>query len=147
MGAILLSKDVPGTLGSLYETIVSPGTWEHWFGIHRDFVGTPPRRLVQGSTFVSEVLLHGMSEEVEWTVSKLDAPTQISLRGHGHDGVRCDFSYWLQPCDTGTTVTASIVFSGPLITPSVSAALEAVGYDQLDCTLGQLAELAYALHS
>lgn len=147
MGAILLSKDVPGTRGSLFETIVSPSTWEHWFGIHRDFVGVPPRRLVQGSTFVSEVLLHGMTEEVEWTVSKLDAPKQVSLRGHGQDGIHCDFTYWLQPSDTGTTVTASIVFTGPLITPTVSAALESVGCDQLDCTLGQLAELAYALHS
>lgn len=146
MGAILLSKDVPGTPGALFETIISPPTWEHWFGIHRDFVGIPPQRLVTGSIFVSEVLLHGMTEEVEWTVSKLDSPTQVSLRGHGQAGVHCDFTYWLTPSESGTTVTASIVFTGPLITANVAAALESTGYDQLNCTLGQLAELAYALH-
>ncbi|WP_405495811.1 SRPBCC family protein [Nocardia sp. NBC_00511] len=146
MGAIVLSKDVPGTPEALFRTIISPTTWEHWFGIHHDFIGRPPECLTEGSTLVSEILLHGMTEEVAWTVKTLDAPTHVALQGFGQDGVRCDFTYHLQPSDTGTTVTAGIAFTGPLITKTVTKALEQRGYDDLDCTLGQLAELAYALH-
>ncbi|MCU1646737.1 MAG: hypothetical protein JWN03_7012 [Nocardia sp.] len=146
MGAILLSRELPGTPEALFNTIISPTTWEHWFGIHREFVGKPPERLAQGSTVVSEVLIHGMAEEVEWTARRLDEPNRVVLRGIGQTGVQCDFTYWLQATDTGTTVTAGITFTGLLITEAVTKALEKHGYEQLDRTLGQLAELACALH-
>ncbi|WP_327140204.1 type II toxin-antitoxin system Rv0910 family toxin [Nocardia sp. NBC_01327] len=146
MGAILLSRDLPGTPEALFNTIISPTTWEHWFGIHREFVGKPPERLIEGSTLVSEVLIHGMAEEVEWTARRLDEPHRVVLRGIGQTGVQCDFTYWLQATATGTTVTAGITFTGLLITDSVTKVLEKHGYEQLDRTLGQLAELACALH-
>lgn len=145
MGAILLSRDLPGTPAALFNTIISPQTWELWFGIHRDFVGEPPRRLVEGSTVVSEVLLHGMTEEIEWTAKQLDEPNRVVLRGIGQTGVQCDFTYWLQATDTGTTITAGITFTGILITNAVTKVLEQRGYEQLDRTLWQLAELACAL--
>ncbi|MFJ4655158.1 SRPBCC family protein [Nocardia sp. NPDC088792] len=146
MGAIHLSKDVPGTPEALFRTIVAPPTWEYWLGIHREFVGRPPQTLVEGSTLVSEVLVHGMSEEVEWTVKKLEEPTRVVLRGKGRAGVQCDLAYQLQGSESGTTVTASVAFTGPLITTNVTKVLVEQGYPQLDRTLGQLAELAYALH-
>ncbi|WP_067564251.1 type II toxin-antitoxin system Rv0910 family toxin [Nocardia acidivorans] len=146
MGALLLSRDVPGTPESLFNTIVAPTTWEHWFGIHHDFVGTPPKRLTEGSTVVAEVLLHGMLEEVEWTVTRLDHPCRIALRGKGRTGIHYDLTYWLQTTETGTNITAGVTFAGPLVTNQATKALEQHGYEQLDNTLGQLAELACALH-
>lgn len=146
MGALLLSRDVPGTLESLFNTIVAPTTWDHWFGMHHDFIGTPPERLVEGSVVVAEVLLHGMLEEVEWTVTRLDRPNRIALRGKGRTGIQYDLTYWLQSTESGANITAGFTFSGPLITNQVTKALEQHGYEQLDNTLGQLAELACARH-
>ncbi|WP_067688913.1 SRPBCC family protein [Nocardia jejuensis] len=145
MGAILLSRDVPGTPDSLFDTIISPSTWELWFGIHRDLIGQPPERLSVGSTVTSEILIKGMTDEVEWTATHLDEPNRIVLRGNGRTGLRCDFTYWLQPADVGTTLTAGITFAGPLITDRITKILEEQGFLELDRTLTQLAEIACAM--
>ncbi|MBL1076856.1 SRPBCC family protein [Nocardia sp. 2] len=145
MGTITVSKELPATPEALFRTIISPGTWDHWLALHRDFVGSPPDSLAEGAVFVSEVLLHGMAEEVAWRVETLAEPSRVVLRGTGQAGVRCTCAYTLEPSVAGTTVTVSLALAGPLMTRTVRKTLVEHGSRLLDQALGQLGELAYAL--
>lgn len=142
---IVVAKDVPGTPEALFRTITSPPTWEHWFSIHRDFVGHPPEHLTEGSTLVTEVLLHGMTDTVAWITQTIDEPTRIVLRGTIEAGIHCELAYWLQATATGTTVTISAVISGPMVTAAAMEMIDRHGHQQLDRTLDQLAALACAI--
>ncbi|MEU8899883.1 SRPBCC domain-containing protein [Nocardia sp. NPDC048505] len=142
MGTIVVTRQLPATPAALFDTITHPVTWQHWFTIHRHFVGDPPERLGAGSPLTSKVVLLGMTNTVEWTVREAQAPTRLVLHGRGMAGVTCEFVYQLRPTDTGTEVTAGGDFSGPLITGLLAAALEKQGRAQLDKTLTRLA--AYA---
>ncbi|MGV9662465.1 type II toxin-antitoxin system Rv0910 family toxin [Nocardia niigatensis] len=142
MRAIVVSREVPGTPEALFTTIASPSTWEHWMASHRDFVDDTPDRLTEGSTLVAEILMHGMIEEIEWTVTRLDDPNRIVLYGNVRTGWQCDLTYWLIQSENGTTVTASVVLTGPAITGTIATLVEGQGRQQLGRTLGQLGALA-----
>lgn len=147
MGAFTITKEVPGTPEALFNTIIRPATWEHWFSVHRDFLGQPPEELALGSRLTSEVLLLGMTDEVEWTVLDFDAPNLIVLRGRGYAGLHCEFSYGFRASGSDTIVNATGLFTGPDTKRTVAEALRAHARDQLDRTLGQLAELAAAQYN
>ncbi|MGV9408988.1 hypothetical protein ACWDOP_03655 [Nocardia sp. NPDC003693] len=144
MGAFTMIKEVPGTPEDLFDTIIRPTTWEHWFTLHHDCVGCPPDTLADGATLRSEVLLFGVTAEVEWTVPVRREPDRIVLQGKAHTGLRCEFDYWFHRTGTGVTITAGSIFTAPSMKRAVAQALEERGRDELDRTLAQLAALATA---
>lgn len=145
MGAITLVRELSESPEILFDTITRPGTWQHWLGMHHGFIGEPPQHLRPHSTFVSEIVLHGMTEEIEWTVAALTPTSWLMLRGTGRVGAHCRVTYGLQATPTGTTITASVTFSGPLITKTVAKALTRYTRPQLSRALSQLGELASVL--
>lgn len=36
MRAIVITRTVPASPAALYNTILSPGSWEHWLAVHRE---------------------------------------------------------------------------------------------------------------
>lgn len=141
MGSLVVTRVVPAAPQALFDTIIEPASWGHWFSIHREFIHEPPARLREGSTLRSKVVILGMDNEFEWTVEVLDAPHRIVLQGSGSSGFRSEFTYWLQPCDTGTRLTIGGVFTSPYITTALSRTLERHGQLELVRTLEQLAAL------
>ncbi|GAB2666156.1 type II toxin-antitoxin system Rv0910 family toxin [Nocardia goodfellowii] len=142
MGTIVITRQLPATPAALFDTITRPVTWEHWFTIHRHFVGDPPERLAAGATLASKVVLLGMTNTVEWAVQEAELPNRLVLHGRGKAGVTCEFEYQFRPTATGAEVTAGGDFSGPLVTGLLGAALEKQGRAQLDKTLTKLAACA-----
>ncbi|MDO3647923.1 type II toxin-antitoxin system Rv0910 family toxin [Nocardia mangyaensis] len=139
MGTIALTKHLSSTPHAVFDTITHPATWEHWFSIHRCFVGAPPQRLAEDSVLTSKVALLGMTNEIEWTVTAAERSSRIALLGRGKAGVRCEFTYLMRDSGGGTELAAGGDFSGPLITGLLARALEKQGRDQLGKTLDLLA--------
>lgn len=139
MGSLVMSKNVPSTPETLFEAIVRPEGWGRWLSIHRSFVHQPPEILSEGATLVSRVVLLGQEHEVEWTVESLDAPHRVILLGTSRAGVRSEFTYWLRPFESGTTLTVGGAFTAPHITTStLSRELEDHARDVIQRTLEQL---------
>ncbi|WP_196054868.1 type II toxin-antitoxin system Rv0910 family toxin [Nocardia aurantiaca] len=144
MGFIAIRRDLPGTPDAVFDTLIRPSTWEHWFSLHRDFVVPPPDRLSVGSTIIADVLMLGMADRVEWTVEALEPPRRVVLTGHGEAGIGCIFTYHLQPSSLGTTLTVDGLFTRAGMTRSLADALRKHGREHLDRTVSQLAAMASA---
>ncbi len=82
---------------------------------------------------------------VEATVDSVDAPHRLSMSGTGMAGVKCSFTFILEPAgDDAAVCTVVGDFDGALIKGALGKAVAKDGAEQLDKTLDQLGELAAA---
>ncbi|MGW5569939.1 type II toxin-antitoxin system Rv0910 family toxin [Nocardia thailandica] len=142
MGSISVTKTLPGSPATLFDVITRPATWEHWFTIHKEFVGAVPEQLVTGEQLEAKVSMLGMSGEISWTVEEFEPAHRVRLTGRALAGVTCEFTYGLRQAGEDAEITVDGDFGGPLITGILARTLEKHGLQQLDRSLDQLA--AYA---
>jgi uncharacterized protein YndB with AHSA1/START domain len=145
MGHIEAERELPAPADAVWASIVTPSTWSSWFTIHDSWMKPPPATLTAGDRLTAKIVMLGMANKIEWTVESVDAPTRLTVSGTGMAGVRCSFTFTIQPAgDNATVFSLAGDFEGALITGALGKAVEKDGAKQLDKSLAQLGELAAA---
>ncbi|CAM2840474.1 SRPBCC family protein [Skermania piniformis] len=144
MGHIEATRHLDATPDAIWATVSDTSTWDKWFSIHEKWMEEPPTQLAEGSKLVAKIVMLGMANKIEWTVTQIDPPRSLSLTGTGLAGVKCDFTFTVEPEDDGSKFTVAGDFEGALIKGALAKAVEKDGASQLDKSLDQLSALAAA---
>ncbi|MFC9998573.1 SRPBCC family protein [Nocardia sp. NPDC127526] len=144
MGHIEAGKDLTASPDALWAVVSDPQTWDKWFSIHERWMEEPPAVLAAGSKLVAKIMMLGMANKIEWVVESVDTPNRLVLSGTGMAGVKVQFSFDIQPTDSGSRFAVSGDFEGALIKGALGKAVEKDGLTQLDKTLAALDALATA---
>jgi uncharacterized protein YndB with AHSA1/START domain len=145
MGHIEAQRQLPASPHAVWTTVADPSTWGTWFTIHERWMEEPPATLSAGARLTAKIVLLGMANKIEWTVDSVDPPHRLSLSGTGMAGVKCSFTFTLEPIgDNASLFTVTGDFEGALIKGALGKAVEKDGAKQLAKTLDQLGELAAA---
>ncbi len=145
MGHIEVTREISAPVDAIWAVVANPLTWGDWFTIHEKWMEEPSATLVPGARLVAKIVMLGMANKIEWTVDSVEAPNRMSLSGTGMAGVKCSFTFTLEPADDNTSMfTVAGDFDGALIKGALGKAVEKDGVKQLDKTLAQLGDLAAA---
>ena len=144
MGHIEASKELSATPEALWAVVSDPQTWDKWFTIHEKWMQEPPAVLTTGANLVAKIVMLGMANKMEWVVGEVDAPRSLTLAGTGMAGVKCEFTFTIEPADAGSKLTVAGDFEGALIKGALGKAVEKDGTKQIDQTLEKLDALATA---
>jgi uncharacterized protein YndB with AHSA1/START domain len=145
MGHIEAERVLPAPVDAVWAMIADPSTWADWFTIHEKWLSEVPATLTPGAQLSAKIVMLGMANKIEWTVDSIDAPRQLSMSGTGMAGVKCAFTFSIEPAgDSAARFTLSGDFEGALIKGAVGKAVSKDGAKQLDKTLARLTELASA---
>ncbi len=144
MGHVSASKDLAASPESVWATISDTSTWDSWLTIHAGWLETPPAELSVGAKLVEKVVMLGMANKLEWTVSAIERGSSLTIEGKGMAGVTSKFSFALAPNGTGTTVNIEAEFAGQLIVGALGKAVEKDAAENLEDTLEKLAATASA---
>lgn len=144
MGHIEATKTLTSSPAAVWATISDPSTWDKWFTIHERWIEEPPATLTEGAKLTAKIMMLGMANKIDWTVTKVDAPNTLELAGAGMAGVKTTFGFTIEADGDGTKFSVSGDFEGALIKGALGKAVEKDGMKQLDTTLEQLDALAAA---
>ena len=144
MGHIEAEREIAATPEALWAIVSDVRSWERWFTVHAGWAAEPPAEVAKGTTITEKIEMLGIANKIDWTVLDLQPPTKITMVGTGRAKVKVQFTFAVEPTDTGTKLTLSGNFDGALINGALVRAVERDGIVQLDTTLQRLDEVAKA---
>ena len=144
MGHIEATRDLSASPEALWGTVSDLANWDKWFTVHEKWLEEPPATLSEGTKLTAKIVMLGMANKIEWTIESVDAPRSLVLSGAGMAGVKAQFTFTIEPAETGANFTVFGDFEGALIKGALGKAVEKDGVKQLDKTLDQLDALASA---
>jgi carbon monoxide dehydrogenase subunit G len=144
VGHIEAEREIAATPEALWAIVSDVRSWERWFTVHAGWAAEPPAEVAKGTTITEKIEMLGIANKIDWTVLDLQPPTKITMVGTGRAEVKVQFTFAVEPADTGTKLTLSGNFDGALINGALVKAVERDGIVQLDTTLRRLDEVARA---
>ncbi|HTZ13628.1 MAG TPA: SRPBCC family protein [Mycobacterium sp.] len=144
MGHIEATRELSASPEALWGTVSDLANWDKWFTVHEKWLQDPPATLAEGATLTAKIVMLGMANKIEWTIDSIDAPRSLVLSGTGMAGVKAQFTFSIDPTESGSNFTVFGDFEGALIKGALGKAVEKDGIKQLDKTLDQLDALASA---
>jgi len=144
VGHIEAEREIAATPEALWAIVSDVRSWERWFSVHAGWAAEPPAEVAKGTTITEKIEMLGIANKIDWTVLDLQPPTKITMVGTGRAEVKVQFTFAVEPADTGTKLTLSGNFDGALINGALVKAVERDGIVQLDTTLQRLDEVAKA---
>lgn len=144
MGHIEATRELSASPEALWGTVSDLANWDKWFTVHEKWLQDPPATLTEGTTLTAKIVMLGMANKIEWTIDCIDAPRSLVLSGTGMAGVKAQFTFTIEPAESGSNFTVFGDFEGALIKGALGKAVEKDGIKQLDKTLDQLDALASA---
>jgi carbon monoxide dehydrogenase subunit G len=144
MGHIEATRDLSASPDALWGTVSDLANLDKWFTVHEKWLEELPTTLSAGSKLTAKIVMLGMANKIEWTIDSVDAPRSLVLSGTGMAGVKAQFTFTIEPAESGSNFTVFGDFEGALIKGALGKAVEKDGVKQLDKTLDQLDVLASA---
>ncbi len=144
MGHIEATRDLSASPEALWATVSDLANWDKWFTVHDKWLEEPPDALSEGAKLTAKIVMLGMANKIEWTIESVDTPRSLVLSGTGMAGVKAQFTFTIEPAESGSNFTVFGDFQGALIKGALGKAVEKDGVRQLDKTLDQLDALASA---
>jgi uncharacterized protein YndB with AHSA1/START domain len=144
MGHIEATRELSAHPEALWGTVSDLANWDKWFTVHEKWLEEPPATLTEGAKLTAKIVMLGMANKIEWTIDSVDAPHKLVLSGAGMAGVKAQFTFTIEPAESGSRFTVFGDFDGALIKGALGKAVEKDGVNQLDKTLDQLDALASA---
>jgi carbon monoxide dehydrogenase subunit G len=144
MGHIEATRELSASPEALWGTVSDLANWDKWFTVHEKWLQDPPATLTEGATLTAKIVMLGMANKIEWTIDSIDAPRSLVLSGTGMAGVKAQFTFTIDPAESGSKFTVFGDFEGALIKGALGKAVEKDGIKQLDKSLDQLDALASA---
>ena len=144
MGHIEATRELSASPEALWGTVSDLANWDKWFTVHEKWLEEPPATLSEGSKLTAKIVMLGMANKIAWTIESVDAPRSLVLSGTGMAGVKAQFTFTIDPIESGSKFTVFGDFEGALIKGALGKAVEKDGVKQLNKTLDQLGALASA---
>ena len=144
MGHIEAARELSASPEALWGTVSDLANWDKWFTVHEKWLQEPPATLSEGSKLTAKIVMLGMANKIEWTIESVDSPRSLVLSGTGMAGVKAQFTFTIDPAESGSKFTVFGDFEGALIKGALGKAVEKDGVKQLNKTLDQLDALASA---
>jgi hypothetical protein len=144
VGHIEATRELSASPEALWGTVSDLANWDKWFTVHEKWLDQPPATLTEGTKLTAKIVMLGMANKIEWTLDSVDAPRSLVLSGTGMAGVKAQFTFTIDPAESGSRFTVFGDFEGALIKGALGKAVEKDGVRQLDKTLDQLDALASA---
>jgi carbon monoxide dehydrogenase subunit G len=144
VGHIEATRELSAGPEALWGTVSDLANWDKWFTVHEKWLEEPPATLSEGSKLTAKIVMLGMANKIEWTIESVDAPRSLVLSGTGMAGVNAQFTFTIDPVESGSKFTVFGDFEGALIKGALGKAVEKDGVKQLNKTLDQLDALASA---
>lgn len=144
MGHIEAARELSASPEALWGTVSDLANWDKWFTVHEKWLQEPPATLSEGSKLTAKIVMLGMANKIEWTIESVDSPRSLVLSGSGMAGVKAQFTFTIDPAESGSKFTVFGDFEGALIKGALGKAVEKDGVKQLNKTLDQLDALASA---
>jgi len=144
MGHIEATRHLDASPEAVFSVIGDFNDWDKWFSVHEKWLEAPPAAPAPGSKLLAKIVMLGMANKIDWTVTEYEAPRVVALTGTGMAGVQCSFRFEVTPDGDGATISVNGDFEGALIKGALGKAVEKDGIKQLDLSLQQLQALATA---
>jgi len=144
VGHIEAARELSASPEALWGTVSDLANWDKWFTVHEKWLEEPPATLSEGSKLTAKIVMLGMANKIEWTIESVDSPRSLVLSGTGMAGVKAQFTFTIDPAESGSKFTVFGDFEGALIKGALGKAVEKDGVKQLNKTLDQLDALASA---
>jgi uncharacterized protein YndB with AHSA1/START domain len=144
MGHIEASRELSADPEALWGTVTDLANWDKWFTVHEKWLQDPPATLTEGARLTAKIVMLGMANKIEWTINSVEAPRKLVLSGTGMAGVKAQFTFTIEPVESGSRFSVFGDFEGAMIKGALGKAVEKDGAKQLDKTLDQLDALASA---
>jgi len=142
MGHVEATKDLSATPEATWGVISDPQTWDKWFTIHDGWLAEPPATIELGSKLVEKIVMLGMANKLEWDIVAFEAGHKLTMAGAGMAGVKVEFSFVVEPAESGSKFSVIGDFEGALIKGALGKAVEKDFGKQLDKSVQQLDALA-----
>lgn len=144
MGHVEATKNLSASPEALWTVIADPQTWEKWFTVHAGWLKEPPATLSEGAKLVEKIEMLGMANKLEWDIVAYEKGKKLTMAGTGMAGVKVEFSFIVEPAESGSQFSVVGDFEGALIKGALGKAVEKGFGKQLDKSVEQLDELAAA---
>jgi uncharacterized protein YndB with AHSA1/START domain len=144
VGHIEASKHLDASPEAVFSVIADLSGWDTWFGVHDKWLETPPATPAVGNKLLAKVVMLGMANKIDWTVTDYETPSLLALTGTGMAGVQCSFRFSVAPDGDGANVSVTGDFEGALIKGALGKAVEKDGIKQLGLALEKLQARATA---
>ena len=97
--------DVSASPQQVYDVVMDSSRLADWVTIHDHLVGSPPRRLQEGSRLTQCLKLAGRRFKVRWTVVENDPCRRVVWEGRGPVASHARVEYGFEPNGDGTRFT------------------------------------------
>jgi hypothetical protein len=144
VGHIEATRELSAAPEALWGTVTDLAHWDTWFTVHEKWLQDPPATVTEGTTLTAKIVMLGMANKIEWTIDSVDAPRTLVLSGTGMAGVKAQFTFTIEPAESGSVFSVFGDFEGAMIKGALGKAVEKDGVKQLAKTLDQLDALASA---
>jgi carbon monoxide dehydrogenase subunit G len=144
VGHIEATRELSASPEALWGTVSDLPNWDKWFTVHEKWLEEPPATLSEGAKLTAKIVMVGMANKIEWVIESIDAPRSLVLSGTGMAGVKAQFTFTIDPAESGSKFSVFGDFEGALIKGALGKAVEKDGVKQLNNTLDQLDALASA---
>ena len=102
MGHIEATRELSASPEALWGTVSDLANWDKWFTVHEKWLEEPPATLSEGSKLTAKIVMLGMANKIGWTIESVDAPRRLVLSGTGMAGVKAQFTFTIEPIETGS---------------------------------------------
>ncbi|GAB2909274.1 SRPBCC family protein [Rhodococcus aerolatus] len=121
MASLTVTEELPMSPAQAWAAASDLGRFEQWMTIHAGWLSPLPDHLEQGTQVSSKVTMVGVSNRIDWTVTRYDEPTRISLTGRGRGGVRIALDMTVSGSGDSCSVTMAAEFGGGILRGPVSS--------------------------
>ena len=83
MSTVSRSVTINAPIDRVWGTIMDPHKFSDWVTIHKSVSNVSDAPLRRGSTMDQELMVHGLSFGVHWTLEHLDSPCEAQWEGRG----------------------------------------------------------------
>ncbi len=97
MGHIEATRHLDASPDAVFSVIGNFSDWDKWFSVHEKWLETPPSAPSAGSKLLAKIVMLGMANKIDWTVTEYQAPRVVALTGTGMAGVQCSFRFEVSP--------------------------------------------------
>ena len=88
MASVSVTETLPMSPAAAWRAASDLAGFDRWMTIHAGWLSALPDRIEQGTQVSSKVSMLGFSNRIDWTVTRYEEPSRITLTGRGRGGVR-----------------------------------------------------------
>jgi carbon monoxide dehydrogenase subunit G len=116
--------------------------YDQWFTMHGGWRSELPPKIVEGSTAVSDVLVKGIRQKVQWTAVRCEEPSRLTLHGKGVMGVHVVVDLAIAEAGGGTTVSLDLDITGAAVAGPIGLAVSRALKGEIRQSLDRFAGMA-----